>query len=1018
MAGTDPQLSTILMTLLQEIIKADQGSIIDIGCGNGSLLERLCAESQFIDSDWIYVAVDDDDKLDEVQRLARRLGVSRRVEPKNLKEFYSTWPDSTGAQLAFCRNVFHELSISMTAQLLEHVSIHLRKDEVFIVQDLMNFTEGERNNACWFPPEFTDTVEKFGWINNGAISFSSKSGARWFNLVATRNEESPPVDGGSLVTEARKRQWDSWFELDTLAKAGNQEGEIAEALDLDLQITALTRQLREVGLFADLNETLEKRIKSRFITSAIDSFIKKDQLAQNLPTNTIHFRERGEQLTVLEEFLRGGQRVAVVMGGRGTGKTMLVTHLLSHRSYSKSVVFINGRDQIDLWSFIESFFSQLGLRLSVEALAGLKQIGWRGLDVPWRQFLNKFSGRFTLVIDNWHHMVDSNGAISDHGLSEAIKLLVAHKDSKVILTQSRTELQGIVASDWKILNPPIVHLGRYASHETVVNVLDDRIDRSKLGVAEYPKRLLDVIDKHPLAAKLAADIIHLQGVKVFDDQAFFEHLEARMFDDLWRCLVDDSCIDAINVASMMRIATPMKMLEGLSSKASVRSGIDNSALYASRDYRWGHLVAALAIFRKKKELSKDDETPEKHQHIADAYRHTYKEDDDPKWIRESYYHRLLGADASIRPDLNRYYLRELVNSAEYLYKNRAYGKALELFEAGYELGDLREESLIKRASCLVRTGLRAKGEDEYKRLIDCYPWNKGAKLSFVFAMCWISDFTAAKLLLEKFALDKGDPWVLGAWGRVWLGLHQYKNAEQSFRNILAINPKADEGIFSSLVRALQQQGAIKEAAEVIKQGLTRYPNDLGLVALHGACLERLRMRKEAAEILEPLFGAHPDRAGAALTLIKIYGHSAETKYKARHIFERAKRNATNLDDPIFITMEAEVLKIEERYDAAISVLNSSIKKDVHTLGMLFECSYHHALSMPSKDRILFASSTLATPIPNEFKENAPLMVNQARLALLAGDRNLFHQLLDKMSTGRVEPFEIESLLRLAQNPPQ
>jgi hypothetical protein len=30
---------------------------------------------------WTYVAVDEDDKLDEIARLTRRLGISRRVEP-------------------------------------------------------------------------------------------------------------------------------------------------------------------------------------------------------------------------------------------------------------------------------------------------------------------------------------------------------------------------------------------------------------------------------------------------------------------------------------------------------------------------------------------------------------------------------------------------------------------------------------------------------------------------------------------------------------------------------------------------------------------------------------------------------------------------------------------------------------------------------------------------------------------------------------------------------------------------
>ena len=49
------------------------------------MLSRLAELTQFQDqSGWIYFAIDEDDKLDEIARLTRRLGMSRRVEPISL----------------------------------------------------------------------------------------------------------------------------------------------------------------------------------------------------------------------------------------------------------------------------------------------------------------------------------------------------------------------------------------------------------------------------------------------------------------------------------------------------------------------------------------------------------------------------------------------------------------------------------------------------------------------------------------------------------------------------------------------------------------------------------------------------------------------------------------------------------------------------------------------------------------------------------------------------------------------
>lgn len=143
-ASTDPQLSTLITTLLEEAMKSPEGALFDIGCGKGTLLERLAGSSEFVNSNWAYVAVDFDEMLAEVQAVARQKRLNRRVELLSVDDFYKQWPDLPRPHIYFCRNVLHELTISQTADLFRRLSDKRKDGELVFIQDLMNFQEGAR----------------------------------------------------------------------------------------------------------------------------------------------------------------------------------------------------------------------------------------------------------------------------------------------------------------------------------------------------------------------------------------------------------------------------------------------------------------------------------------------------------------------------------------------------------------------------------------------------------------------------------------------------------------------------------------------------------------------------------------------------------------------------------------------------------------------------------------------------------------------------------------------------------
>ena len=153
------------------------------------------------------------------------------------------------------------------------------------------------------------------------------------------------------------------------------------------------------------------------------------------------------------------------------------------------------------------------------------------------------------------------------------------------------------------------------------------------------------------------------------------------------------------------------MLEQLTSTESINRARGAELLYTVPDPRWTMLLALLGIFRLRNVEDIVPISPETlalesdyvdHDAISELYWRIYRIDDDPKWIRESHYHQMLtgGKDpAQISRLLGKYYLPELISSADYSYVRRHdYRLALHLYQAAESLGSLPETALMRRAS--------------------------------------------------------------------------------------------------------------------------------------------------------------------------------------------------------------------------------------------------------------------------------------------------------------------------------
>lgn len=1020
-ASTDGQLATVLLSLNELFLASETGTIIDVGCGQGALLARLLDLPVFRErTGWTYVAVDEEESLNEVQTLARKARMSRRAEFIDLDSFYNEWPDMSARQVVFCRNVLHELSIEATIKLLGHIRDNVRIGDRLIIQDLLKLPISERGSACWMPDLLQDCLTELGFRNLNLIQQYTKKGNAWFSLVAEPSDVvlGENIDPRGAVLKARRSQWDLWSLIEAEgAKNAPGRGQLIEALDLDLQLAALTRQLRDVGSTdLVLIPDVEKRIRANQFNRRVSEFALSGNIIEPASFDEhVHFRERGEQLTVLETFLRSADRVAVVHGGVGTGKTTLVRRLLATRAYEKVPILVDGRVTRSFWGFVESLFSQIGLRLDPEALSVLSDLRASNFELAMRQFVNAYVGKIILFYDNFSDAQNPDGSVADPALGALLELLASKPGAKLVLAARSEYVPGTIqrANGGA---PISARVGRYGSEQTVINVLDDSFNRSAAGLESYPQALLDAIDRHPLITSLAAQNLKRWGKEILLDARFVAELKGKMKEALWNRLVDEDSFPAMEIASQLRIPAPEALLTRFCSRESVAAAHRADLLWAAPDNRWTSLYSVLGLFRVRSldsddELATDASSPSvsvDHSAVSAAYREMYRLDDDPKWVRESYFHLMLsegGAQAAIAGSLGNYYYDELVASADYEYmKNRDYKSALELYEIARGIRPLRQQSEMRRASCLIRERKRQVGEAAYSDLIAKYPQERGIKTSHVDALLYLGDYKEAKAALERYEFTTADgDWIAYEWGRVHLGLDAYEEAISALAPLVG-GGSADSHYHEHYARALAWAGSTTEAEAVLFQAKDRFVDTVAIQTAWAIHLEVTGRLEEAGAALEPLFADRNDNFRAAASLIRVYrllGRKSDAAGILRRIEKIAAANFYEYLAASRIEMMLADGKSDQAVELAASLMNASTYATFIGMRAIREVSD----LAPEHEKATLRRTALSVRLPAALLKNAPIQLQRAQMAASGGNVRELAEIKTHLNVARLSKSE-------------
>lgn len=1007
-AETDTQIKNLILTLAQAINASPKGTIVDIGAGKGVLLQRLSGLDAFVNSpNWVYAAAEFEEAANSILKLATDLRVHRRVEFLTLDELYSGWLPSVHCPppyVVVIRNVFHELDIFQTSTLFKTLITRLQPTDTVIIQDLLVMHTAERGNACWTADAMSEVLQKLGFKSTFVVEPTSR-GNRWLTFVCNVQSESCPVREDKvldIIRNSRHTQLLLWKELGSLVKGDNRATQIA-LIDFDLQVAALQTQL-----FVAKTESVEPLTNTEQNDAAHDTFTKhlaRFDVSAFVQTITPldrppNFRDRAHSQDALEGFLLDNSSLVLIVGGTLMGKTYLVQEVLARRAHDRQVISIDMQVTTSIWNMVEQYLTGLGCVVPTELLAGFEHLAFSALDEPFRNLVDRVSRNSIVCLDHFERLLDPNSKVTDIEIRDFLGILTTGRSAKVIITSRREPNLGFLPNTVRV-NTQQPAIGRFPNGDHVENVLDDFVNRAALGISAYPDELLSAIDRLPYLAALAGRVIRAEGESAIQDPKFLLLVKKRLRDALMLRILTPEARPAVELLRILRVAIPRLMFEALAGASAVKAAEELGLIYALHDRMAGELLSGPDILRRDFErLEETDEaqledrnSKRKHLQIGHWYERLYRETQDPRWLRESYFHATVFGDSVRLERFGNMYRDEIFGAGESWFLRKDFKGALSAFESAFKLGLRTYHCRLRLASCLMRVNNRGAGEEQYRKLIEEYESTNGPKTSYIDSLLYCRDFAAALEALRRYRLTiEDDPWIAHEYGRAYLGLHQYADAVRAFGHQLSVDPS--RVAYHMLARAYQRLGDRDEVARVLEEGLGAFWDDSNLKLDYAAHLIRsgeIELGGEAENLLLSL----PMDGRVLQQLVKLLCSQGRADEAAELMKKRDWQvSPERYKKPI----EVEIYIAKDQFKEALAALRNVPADDEHLTGMKIKTYLRWARREHRPDeQKRIALDGLSLPVDPLLRTNIPIMVTLTRLALIAEDSAQYDGLLAEIS---------------------
>lgn len=1012
-AATDNQLKSLAMITEDLLHNCPQGTVLDIGCGNGIFLAKLADLHSFCsNTKWNYLGADQSFLLDPILQLAAKLHFHRRCEVIDIDLLYESWIQSVSTPyplLIVLRNVLHELDIQNTAKLFHLLNEWLKPEDTLLIQDFLVFPSVERGNVCWDSVCLLHVFEQLGF-DASVVEEPSRSGAQWFSSKIKKNPHAKRLtidEVLTIVADGRKAQLEKWRTADTIPlKHPDSRAVKVAIMDFDLQKVALYQQIDAAGFFSPAQKANklvpDPKMAMQLILSSYDSTIL-DRTQFKMPVNN-NFRDRKNSQDALEIFLRSKDSVVVIQGGISCGKSVLVSQVLSRRAHNRSVVPIDCNAADDIWPILEQYLLAIGCRSSLEILSREKNLQFKAIQDTIETLIISISKKVVVVFDHFEKLIDPNGLVMDSEIQQFLTILSSADGAKIIITTRKEPILNFLPPS-VVVNTDQPPVGRFPNGPHIENLLDDYVDRTLVGLEHYPTELIEAIDRFPYLAVLAGKLIAESGSAVANDPEILKIIKSYLYDELAKRIVTKEAEPALRLACQLRIPAPRILFEGIVGTNATNAAVETGLLFLMPDRYRDDLLACASVLRSNESEfdAVDDDasmlvTPdEMHEKIAKWYTNISQCSTDPRWIREAHHHILASGNNIKIDNFGGLYKGELFWAARTWFRRfHNYGNALEALQAAEGMGLQTYETRLLLAACLVRTGQRKDGESRYRALISEFPNQEGVKTSFVDSLLKINEFEDALGALNEFSLSMtgSNPWVAGQYGRAYLGLHDYGNAIEAFdiqRHKYSDPPPI---IYVRLAQSYFRLGERVKAREIISEGLSVHNDDLAISTLYCANLIHNGSPSELQEAerrLNDLANISP-RNGYILQKLVTVGALQGDPSPAINRIERInwQIDPPRLEKPVKIA----VYLAQRHFRKALEIADSLSSMDEYGQAIMRKIFLIWAGSEPNaKNKQHIAQKGLEREIPSSCQNNIPILAMYAQLARIANDNTRFDQTL-------------------------
>lgn len=990
----DFQLAGLIPAINSYISKYSNITILDVGCGEGTLLAKLVSADIFKNkSDIHYIGVDFPDKIKKAFDTVIDLNCLTQSNFLSLDN--TNWVDSLrDNSIIVIRNVFHELKISEAAKLFHDICTYLPKNSVIFIQDMTTLPTSEQGNAGWLGTEFKSILER-GGLKVTFTPDTSKRGIDVFLIEATRKNECALSEKKlhDLLLNSRKKQL-------KLLKEEHDKTEVCPENAIKLHriyhdIAAISLDLANYEIL-----TNEQTVESVF-SLAFDSFSETDiqkLIAEYKYPLIKGFQNRGQYINKLDDFLRSDKSVYILKAGPRLGKKTLVWWALNQKiRHERLPIYLYLNEGTNVCTILEEIASQLKIVdfLDSEILCALKEappdILKNSDDI--KSSLLPLIRKSILILDGFENCVDPKNKIQNTDVSWLVNFWSDIVEAKIII-QTRYNVEGIPFSksmmdymgNFPKGNPEYVY-----TKQLLDELIPVKYRSENIGFKKYPDDLFVALDNHPYFISIAGTLIRNNpDSKCLLNQNYLAKLEHKLYDVLISEFnLEESEKIAIYSLCLVQVPVPVEFIENLCGEKTTADLLDKGFLVQRMPGRFG----LLSILKKMKPKNVDkDETNELeitlHKKISKIFYTMYKDSSEPSFLRQVHRHQLLAGSKKVPA----YILPQLSEAAEYWYSNKNYSECIWAYRIIQNQRKLHSRERLKFASCLVRTKNIAEGKNEYNELLKEYKEWKGVKSSYVDSLLFIGKNAQTALkILDKIPEYERDYYWHRQKARCYVQLNNRQDAYIEYEEAI-LNSKSSKPW--NIIREYIAY-AHKVGDDDIEYQWLRYAwKDLKLhideVRIElGAYYERMDELTEAEPLLTEAYSNSPNNAYCVLPLVKTLCKLGKMK-QVNNIMQTSihaiPQEVMEYANIFILKSNKDFLKAKQLLEKSFSSFTEN--HNIHHWGQWADlfCSWCQELDGENKIETAEQGLKYVNEIMDE--KNVPAMMVCRELAWITGDKNL------------------------------